>query len=86
MTFLISTQSITEATEIHFSGEEWFKGMDIDLVDFKDFFKTKHGNTMVHMFQGVIDKIIITNYWKSFKGTSHVRGDLVRCITITLGY
>lgn len=42
MTFPISSQSIVEATEIPLSGNELFKGMDFDLVGFKDFLKSKH--------------------------------------------
>ena len=41
MAFLVSTQSIVEAIEIPLSGEEWLKGMDFDLVAFKDFLKEK---------------------------------------------
>ena len=42
LNFPVSTQPIVEATEIPLSGEEWFKGMDFDLVDFKDFLKPTH--------------------------------------------
>lgn len=42
LTFPVATQSIAEATEIPLNGEQWFKGMEFDLIHFKDFFKPKH--------------------------------------------
>lgn len=40
--FPVSSQSIAEDTETSLIGEEWFKGMQFDLIYFKDSLKPKH--------------------------------------------
>ena len=42
LTFPISSQTISEPTEIPLGGEEWFKGMEFNLDNFEDFLKPKH--------------------------------------------
>lgn len=42
MEFVFSEKSITATTDIPLHGEEWFKGMELDLAHFKYFLKSQY--------------------------------------------
>jgi hypothetical protein len=44
LTFRVSDVTISAATEIPLQGEQWFKGMPLDIANYKDFLKPKYKN------------------------------------------